>query len=38
MAIQTKPNAEVVERQSKKGLENQGLKPKGQVHWNLVPP
>ena len=38
MATETKPNAEVAERQSKKGLENQGLTPKGQVHWNLVAP
>ena len=38
MATRTKPNAEVAERQSKSGLETQGLAPKGQVHWNLVPP
>jgi phosphoenolpyruvate carboxykinase (ATP) len=38
MATRTKPNPEVVERQSKTGLETQGLAPTGQVHWNLVPP
>ncbi len=38
MATQTRPNAEVIERQSRKGLETQGLAPKGQVHWNLVAP
>ena len=38
MATQTKPNAEVIERQSRKGLETQGLAPKGQVHWNLLAP
>ena len=38
MAIHTRPNAEVAERQSKKGLESQGLAPTGQVHWNLVAP
>jgi len=38
MATQTKPNAELVERQSRTGLETQGLAPKGQVHWNLVAP
>jgi phosphoenolpyruvate carboxykinase (ATP) len=38
MATQTKPNAEVIERQSRKGLETQGLKPKGRVHWNLLAP
>ena len=36
MATQTKPNAEVLERQSRKGLETQGLAPRGRVHWNLV--
>ena len=38
MATRTRPNAEVAERQSKTGLETQGLAPRGQVHWNLVPP
>ena len=38
MATQTKPNAEVLERQSKKGLETQGLTPRGHVHWNFVAP
>ncbi len=38
MPMQTKPNAEVAERQSRKGLETQGLTPKGRVHWNLVAP
>ena len=38
MATQTKPNAEVLERQSKKGLETQGLTPRGHVHWNLLAP
>jgi phosphoenolpyruvate carboxykinase (ATP) len=38
MATQTKPNAEVMERQSRTGLEAQGLAPKGQVHWNLIAP
>jgi phosphoenolpyruvate carboxykinase (ATP) len=28
----------VAERQSRKGLESQGLAPKGTVHWNLVAP
>ena len=38
MATRTQPNAEVAERQSKKGLESQGLAPQGHVHWNLVAP
>ncbi len=38
MATQTEPNAEMVERESRKGLETQGLAPKGRVHWNLLPP
>ena len=38
MATRTKPNAEVAERQSRKGLETQGLAPTGRVHWNLVAP
>jgi phosphoenolpyruvate carboxykinase (ATP) len=38
MATQTKPNSEVIERQSRQGLETQGLKPKGRVHWNLLAP
>ncbi|HEX2716808.1 MAG TPA: phosphoenolpyruvate carboxykinase (ATP) [Gemmatimonadaceae bacterium] len=38
MATQTRPNAEMVERQSRKGLETQGLAPTGRVHWNLLPP
>ncbi len=36
--MQTKPNADVAERQSRKRLETQGLTPKGRVHWNLVAP
>ncbi len=38
MAMQTKPNAALAERQSRTGLETQGLTPKGRVHWNLVAP
>jgi phosphoenolpyruvate carboxykinase (ATP) len=38
MATQTKPNAEMMERQSGTGLEAQGLAPKGKVHWNLIAP
>jgi phosphoenolpyruvate carboxykinase (ATP) len=38
MATQTKPRAEMRERQSMHGLERQGLKPDGGVHWNLVAP
>jgi len=38
MATQTKPNAEMMERQSRTGLEAQGLAPKGRVHWNLIAP
>jgi phosphoenolpyruvate carboxykinase (ATP) len=36
MATQTKPHAETVERKGKTGLEQQGLSPKGTLHWNLV--
>ena len=36
MATQTRPTAEQVERQSRQGLETQGLAPKGRVRWNLV--
>ena len=38
MATQTKPAAEAAERKGKHGLERQGLKPSGGVHWNLVAP
>ncbi|HVE78657.1 MAG TPA: phosphoenolpyruvate carboxykinase (ATP) [Gemmatimonadaceae bacterium] len=38
MATQTTPRAEVSERQSMHGLERQGLRPTGNVHWNLVAP
>jgi phosphoenolpyruvate carboxykinase (ATP) len=36
MATQTTPAASV-RRESVRGLDAQGLKPTGQVHWNLVP-
>ena len=38
MPTQTKPNAKGAERQSRRGLEAQGLAPTGRVHWNLVAP
>ena len=38
MATQTKPAAEAAERKGKHGLERQGLKPSGTVHWNQVAP
>src|SRR3712207_5586975 len=37
MATQTRPRA-VSARQSPQGLERQGLKPEGDIHWNLVAP
>ncbi|HEX4467943.1 MAG TPA: phosphoenolpyruvate carboxykinase (ATP) [Gemmatimonadaceae bacterium] len=36
MATQTQPQQEAAELQGKVGLEAQGLKPRGEVHWNLV--
>ena len=38
MATQTKPAAEATERKGKHGLERQGLRPSGTVHWNQVAP
>ena len=38
MATQTTPRAEAVERKGKTGLEQQGLAPRGKLHWNLVAP
>jgi phosphoenolpyruvate carboxykinase (ATP) len=38
MATQTKPAPEAIERKGKHGLERQGLKPSGVVHWNQVAP
>ena len=38
MATQTKPRVESAGRESRNGLERQGLKPDGTVHWNLVAP
>src|SRR5919201_416250 len=38
MPTQTKPRAEATERRGKTGLEQQGLAPKGTLHWNLVAP
>jgi phosphoenolpyruvate carboxykinase (ATP) len=36
MATQTQPQQEAAELHGKVGLEAQGLKPRGEVHWNLV--
>ncbi|HEY9517157.1 MAG TPA: phosphoenolpyruvate carboxykinase (ATP), partial [Gemmatimonadaceae bacterium] len=38
MATQTTPRAEAAERKGKTGLEQQGLAPRGKLHWNLVAP
>ncbi|MBC7789101.1 MAG: phosphoenolpyruvate carboxykinase (ATP) [Anaerolineae bacterium] len=38
MGTETKPRAERSERKGKTGLEKQGLKPTGTLHWNLVAP
>ena len=38
MATQTTPRAEAVERKGKTGLEQQGLAPRGKLHWNQVAP
>jgi hypothetical protein len=38
MATQTKPAAEATERKGKHGLESQGLKPSGTVHWKPALP
>jgi phosphoenolpyruvate carboxykinase (ATP) len=38
MATQTTPRAEAAERKGKTGLEQQGLAPRGTLHWNLVAP
>jgi len=35
-ATQTQPQQEAAEIQGRVGLEAQGLKPNGEVHWNLV--
>src|SRR5690349_3631992 len=36
MATQTQPQQEAADLQGRVGLEAQGLKPNGEVHWNLV--
>jgi phosphoenolpyruvate carboxykinase (ATP) len=38
MATQTKPRAERAGTTSGQGLEAQGLRPAGSIHWNLIPP
>ena len=38
MATETKPERAGVQRESSVGLSKQGLKPKGEIHWNLVAP
>jgi phosphoenolpyruvate carboxykinase (ATP) len=38
MATQTKPNGVAARRESSHGLEAQGLRPSGTLHWNLVAP
>ena len=38
MATQTKPQTGAVPRESAQGLEQQGLRPAGEVHWNYVAP
>jgi phosphoenolpyruvate carboxykinase (ATP) len=38
MATQTTPRAEQAERRGKTGLEQQGLAPRGTLHWNLIAP
>ncbi len=38
MATQTTPETKSARRESSGGLEQQGLAPRGQVHWNLIAP
>jgi phosphoenolpyruvate carboxykinase (ATP) len=38
MAIQTQPRQDDAETQSQAPLEAQGLRPRGEVHWNLTGP
>ncbi|MGH7720636.1 MAG: phosphoenolpyruvate carboxykinase (ATP) [Gemmatimonadaceae bacterium] len=38
MATQTKPRVDRAERRGEHGLERQGLRPTGTLHWNLVAP
>jgi phosphoenolpyruvate carboxykinase (ATP) len=38
MATQTKPRAHPVGPTPGQGLEAQGLRPSGSIHWNLIPP
>jgi phosphoenolpyruvate carboxykinase (ATP) len=38
MATQTKPRVEPASRRSSHGLERQGLRPAGRIHWNLLAP
>jgi phosphoenolpyruvate carboxykinase (ATP) len=38
MATEVKPKREFVQRESSVGLSKQGLKPGGEVHWNLCAP
>jgi phosphoenolpyruvate carboxykinase (ATP) len=38
MAIEMKPEQQTVKRESTIGLARQGLKPRGQIHWNLIAP
>jgi phosphoenolpyruvate carboxykinase (ATP) len=38
MATQTKPRAERAGRAAAQGLEPQGLKPRGELHWSSIPP
>ncbi len=38
MATQTTPRVEPTRRTPKSGLDGQGLHPRGQLYWNMVPP
>ena len=38
MATEMKPQRTSVARESSIGLSNQGLAPRGEVHWNLIAP
>jgi phosphoenolpyruvate carboxykinase (ATP) len=38
MATQTKPRAKRSERVAAQGLEAQGLRPRAELHWNLIAP
>jgi phosphoenolpyruvate carboxykinase (ATP) len=38
MATRTKPRATRDERAAVQGLAPQGLRPRGELHWNLIPP